>query len=193
MDTGNEVTGGANWPAGGLALASKVFSVETTTNSICFSAAYLTNASTVTIAGALGCLVYDATITGGTVVKQGMCYNYFGGSNRSQPVRFAPTPRTEILTARGWLRHDQVLTSDTCLTLNTGTGLPEWQPVKSVHVFTDGPYDVTRMEGPSHSSVTTPDHRWPAVTPGGDGIGWYTTRTLPPDAQTLHQRVGADG
>ena len=76
----NEVTGGANWPAGGLVLTSKVFSVETTSNSICFSAAYLTNASTVTIAGAFGCLIYDGTITGGTVVAQGMCYNYFGGS-----------------------------------------------------------------------------------------------------------------
>ena len=127
--------------------------------------------------------MYDSTISGGTVVKQGMCYNYFGGSQSVTAGTFCADARTEILTARGWLRHDQVLTSDTCLTLNTSTGLPEWQPVKSVHVFTDGPYDVTRMEGPSHSSVTTPDHRWPAVIPGGDGIGWYTTRTLPPDAQ----------
>lgn len=33
-----------------------------------------------TIAAAFGCLVYDFTITAGTVAKQGLCYNYFGGS-----------------------------------------------------------------------------------------------------------------
>ncbi|HET9967269.1 MAG TPA: hypothetical protein VFQ68_03470, partial [Streptosporangiaceae bacterium] len=96
---------------------------------------------------------------------------------------FCADAGTEILTRRGWLRYDRVVAGDDCLTLNTGTGLAEWQPVTSVHVFTDGPYDVIRMEGPSHSSVTTPDHRWPAVTPGTDRIGWYATRTLPPDAQ----------
>jgi hypothetical protein len=90
---------------------------------------------------------------------------------------------TEILTRRGWLRYDQVLAGDTCLTLNADTGQAEWQPVTSVHVFADGPHDVIRMEGPSHSSVTTPDHRRPAVTPGTDKISWHTTHTLPPDAQ----------
>jgi HK97 family phage portal protein len=94
---------------------------------------------------------------------------------------------TEILTTRGWLRHDQVTTGDTCLTLNTSTGMAEWQPVSSVHVFEDGPYPVIKMENLSHSSVTTPDHRWPVMIsgrPGGsDGYQWRTTETLPWDAR----------
>jgi hypothetical protein len=34
----------------------------------------------VTIASAVGCLVHDDTITAGTVAKQGMCFDYFGGT-----------------------------------------------------------------------------------------------------------------
>ncbi len=78
--TGNEVTGGSNWAAGGLPLTSKTFTVDSGSSSICFTAANLVNTGTVTISGAYGCLVYDNTITAGTVAKQGLCFNYFGGS-----------------------------------------------------------------------------------------------------------------
>jgi arabinogalactan endo-1,4-beta-galactosidase len=76
--TGNETNGGANWPAGGLALASKAFSIDTGSSSICFQAAALANTSTVTVTASFGCLVYDSTIT--VPALQGLCYNYFGGS-----------------------------------------------------------------------------------------------------------------
>jgi hypothetical protein len=62
---------------------------------------------------------------------------------------------TEILTRREWLRYDQVTHGDTCLGLNLDTGLAEWQPVQSVHIYDDGPYDVTRLENGTHSSVST--------------------------------------
>jgi hypothetical protein len=78
--TGNETAGGVNWPAGGLPLASKAFAIDTASSSVCFGAANLAGAGNVTIAAAFGCLVYDNTITGGTVAKQGLCFNYFGGS-----------------------------------------------------------------------------------------------------------------
>jgi hypothetical protein len=78
--TSNEVTGGGNWAAGGLPLTSKAFAIDTGSSSICFTAANLVNTGTVTISGAYGCLVYDSTITAGTVAKQGLCFNYFGGS-----------------------------------------------------------------------------------------------------------------
>jgi hypothetical protein len=78
--TSNEVTGGGNWAAGGLPLTSKTFTVDSGSSSICFTAANLVNTGTVTISGAYGCLVYDSTITAGTVAKQGLCFNYFGGS-----------------------------------------------------------------------------------------------------------------
>lgn len=75
---GNETNGGANWPAGGLALASKTFAIDATSSSICFGAANLPGTGNVTVTAAFGCLVYDATIT--VPASQGICYNYFGGS-----------------------------------------------------------------------------------------------------------------
>ncbi len=76
--TGNEVTGGSDWVAGGRAVpatktctaAAAVTTFSTTTN--------LTSAATATIT-AYGCLLYDNTITAGTVAKQGVCFLDFGG------------------------------------------------------------------------------------------------------------------
>jgi len=78
--TGSELTGGTDWVAGGRAVpATKSFAASagvvtfaTTTN--------LTSAATATITAAFGALIYDNTITAGTVAKQGVCYLYFGGS-----------------------------------------------------------------------------------------------------------------
>lgn len=83
--TANEVTDATNWVAGGRALASKTYSVltagsQTTASAVNFDAADLAGAGNVTITNAFGCLVYDTTITAGTVAKQGMCFNYFGGA-----------------------------------------------------------------------------------------------------------------
>jgi len=80
--TGNEVidTLNTNWVAGGRALASKAFSIDTGSSSICFQAAATAGAGNATITNAYGCLVYDNTITAGTVAKQAMCYNSFGGA-----------------------------------------------------------------------------------------------------------------
>jgi len=77
---GNEVidTLNTNWVAGGRALGSKSFAIDTTSSSLCFTAANTAGAANVTITNAYGCLVYDGTIT--VTANQGMCYNYFGGS-----------------------------------------------------------------------------------------------------------------
>jgi hypothetical protein len=79
--TGNEITDATNWVAGGRALASKNFSIDTGSSSIVFNAANLSGGGVVTLTAFFGCMVYDFTITGGTVAKQGLCYNYFGGTN----------------------------------------------------------------------------------------------------------------
>jgi hypothetical protein len=76
--TGNEVTDVTNWVAGGRALASKTFTAAAASST--FDAADLAGGGTVTITNAFGCLVYDNTITAGTVAKQGCCFNYFGGA-----------------------------------------------------------------------------------------------------------------
>ena len=83
--TANEVTGSGIWAAGGRALATKTYSVtgagsQTTVSTVSFSAANLAGAGTGTLTNAYGCLVYDSTITAGTVAKQGICFNYFGGA-----------------------------------------------------------------------------------------------------------------
>ena len=73
---GNETSGGANWPAGGLPLASKAFTVDTASSSACFQGAPLAGTGNVTVTGAYGVLVYDSTIT--SPANQGLCFNYFG-------------------------------------------------------------------------------------------------------------------
>lgn len=76
--TGNEVTD-TNWPAGGIALSSKT-SGSVGTGIYGFDAADTTHASTVTLSNVHGCLVFDDTISGGTVAKQGVSFHYFGGA-----------------------------------------------------------------------------------------------------------------
>ena len=85
---GNETNGGANWPAGGLPLASKAFAIDTGSSSICFSTAALVG-NPVTVAAAFGCLIYDNTIT--VPAKQGLCYNYFGGTQSVTAGSFTVT------------------------------------------------------------------------------------------------------
>ncbi len=77
--TGNEVPDATNWPAGGLALASKTFTTPATGVAM-FDAADRAGNGNVTLAGVMGGLAYDNSITAGSVAKQGVCYNYFGGA-----------------------------------------------------------------------------------------------------------------
>lgn len=77
--TTNEVTDATNWVSGGRALASKTFTTPSSGVAM-FDAADLAGGGNVTLANVFGCLVYDNTITAGTVAKQGSCFNYFGGS-----------------------------------------------------------------------------------------------------------------
>ena len=93
--SGNEVTS-VNWAAGGLPLTSKTFAIDTGSSSIVFGAADLPGGGVVTLTAFYGCLVYDATITGATV-KQGLCYNYFGGTNTVTSGTF-----TIIWATVGW-------------------------------------------------------------------------------------------
>lgn len=83
--TANQVTDATNWTSPGRALGTKTFSAltagsQTTASSVAFDAADLAGGGNVTIANAFGVLVHDNTITAGTVAAQGMCFNYFGGT-----------------------------------------------------------------------------------------------------------------
>ena len=73
----NEVSQAVQYPAGGVALASKVLDVATA--GVCmFDAADTASGSSATLANVYGCLVYDDTLAT-PVAKQGICFNYFGG------------------------------------------------------------------------------------------------------------------
>jgi hypothetical protein len=77
--TGNEVTDATNWVAGGRPLTGKTFTNAAAATPM-FDAADLAGGGNVTLAGVFGCLVYDNTISAGTVAKQGVSFHYFGGS-----------------------------------------------------------------------------------------------------------------
>jgi hypothetical protein len=75
----NEVTDATNWVAGGRALSGKSFTFPSG-GTFMFDATDLAGGGNMTVAGVFGCLVYDNTITAGTVAKQGISYHYFGGT-----------------------------------------------------------------------------------------------------------------
>lgn len=77
--TANEVTGSSEWVAGGRAIASDTITA-TAGGIVTYTGSNLAGAATVTMANIYGCLIYDSTISGGTVAAQGVCFNYFGGA-----------------------------------------------------------------------------------------------------------------
>lgn len=101
--TGNEVSGTGYTAGGGTAgtLGSKAFAIDTGSSSVCFTAANPAW-TTATLSGVFGDLVYDDTITAGTVAKQGLCFNYFGGSQSVTAGTFTvqwATPASAVVTA----------------------------------------------------------------------------------------------
>jgi hypothetical protein len=66
---------------------------------------------------------------------------------------------TEILTQRGWLNGRDLREGDQVMTLNPETGRGEWQPCETVHHW-EGQHTVRHLEGRSHSSVSTLNHKW---------------------------------
>jgi len=74
----NEVSSSGQWAAGGVALASTVLN-SGTSGVVFYDAADTASGATATLAGVFGTLVYDDTLTT-PVADQGICYNYFGGT-----------------------------------------------------------------------------------------------------------------
>ncbi|AVP43194.1 portal protein [Gordonia phage Lahirium] len=68
---------------------------------------------------------------------------------------------TEILTRRGWKRYNEVSVGDEVMTLNNDLGVSEWQPIQKMNVHEAKDRTMLSMEGASHSSLTTENHRWP--------------------------------
>lgn len=79
VTTGNEVFEAGQWAQGGVALTSPTINVGTA-DVVFWDAADTASGSAADLASVYGCLVYDDTLTT-PVADQGICYNYFGGSN----------------------------------------------------------------------------------------------------------------
>jgi hypothetical protein len=79
VTTGNEVFEAGQWAQGGVALASTSLN-SGTADVVFYDAADTASGSAADLANVYGCLVYDDTITT-PVADQGLCYNYFGGTN----------------------------------------------------------------------------------------------------------------
>jgi hypothetical protein len=66
---------------------------------------------------------------------------------------------TEILTAHGWRRYDQIGVGDLVYTKNPASGLLELNPIEALTVQThNGP--MVEVESKTFSALTTPNHRW---------------------------------
>lgn len=102
----NEVTG-TNWASGGVSVGTtKTWTLDTGSSSMCYQVtaptAGQTSTASVTLSGFFGAMVYDNTITGGTVAKQGICFNYFGGTQTITGGTFTiqwATPASAAITA----------------------------------------------------------------------------------------------
>lgn len=75
--TANEVSSAGQWAVAGVNLASKTVTASAAT--VIFDAADAASGATATLASVFGCLVYENTLTT-PVADQGICFNYFGGS-----------------------------------------------------------------------------------------------------------------
>lgn len=78
-----------------------------------------------------------------------------------QEELFCADEETEILTKRGWQRYDSVEVGEDVMTIHPETWQAEWQPALRVNIFPVDGVELVSREGQGHSSLTTPDHRWP--------------------------------
>ncbi len=76
---GNEVSDGAEWAAGGVALTGGVID-SSVAAVVFFDANDTASGASATLANVFGCLIYDDTLAA-PVADQGICFNYLGGAN----------------------------------------------------------------------------------------------------------------
>jgi len=111
---------------------------------------------------------YDGTDQGLAGKSHQACREYWKNTRKFHvnsrgwaDIGYCVDEQTEILTADGWKTFREVKPGDIALTLNHESGMSEWQPIEDVYIFPAQPREMIRMEGRLHSSLTTPNHRWP--------------------------------
>ncbi|RNL87490.1 N-acetylmuramoyl-L-alanine amidase [Halostreptopolyspora alba] len=111
---------------------------------------------------------YDGSDQGLARENHSACVNYWNwardfhtNSRGWVDVGYCVDEETEILTEDGWRTFRDVAEGVLVLTLDHENGVSRWQPVQAVNIFPAMPRELIRMEGKSHSSLTTTAHRWP--------------------------------
>lgn len=126
----------------------------------------LKQANAVPISDVLTRLGYQVRTDGGHREQQFSCDLHGDSRDKMPSGRMYPETNstycvdytTEILTQRGWLKGNEVQTTD--LTLVYKDGVSQWEPVLAVVEFPAAPRRMLSMETKTHSSLTTEDHRW---------------------------------
>jgi DNA polymerase I-like protein with 3'-5' exonuclease and polymerase domains len=78
---------------------------------------------------------------------------------RRQMTKNACVPLdTQILTRRGWLKHDEVRVGDETLGLDPADRRTKWTQITAVHHYEDA--EVVRLGNRQRSFETTREHRW---------------------------------
>ena len=67
--------------------------------------------------------------------------------------------KTELLTKRGWIKHNEILNSDIVLTMNTNTEKSEWKSIQEIHKFDVLDLDMVRLKNRDIDQLVTPNHR----------------------------------
>ena len=66
----------------------------------------------------------------------------------------------EIMTRTGWKTVDELEIGDETLGLDHTTGASRWSPISAINIF-ENTDPLVSFESSVHSSLTTPNHRWP--------------------------------
>lgn len=87
-----------------------------------------------------------------------------GGNDGEDIVEFGCVDtETEILTDQGWCTLSDIQVGTMILTLNHETGFSEWQPIEHINSYYVHNKPLVSLEGNYHSSLTTPNHKWPII------------------------------
>ena len=103
-------------------------------------------------------------------------------------VKYALSTDAEIMTRNGWKTYDQVQVGEDVYTLNHETGMGEWQTLLEINVH-DHDGQMLRMESDTHSSFSTPEHRWAIVKTGKKVAGSRRRWTTSMEGFTANDRV----
>ena len=86
-------------------------------------------------------------------------------------------PDTEILTASGWMKVDEIEVGDIVATLNPISRSTEWQAVAQTHAYPfDG--DLVHVKHRSAEQMITPNHKVLVSHDGGESLDLLTPREL---------------